>query len=88
MVSYATTALWGHTEGKETPQRMLNPGTEILQVLLMGCGVQRSNGIVTSHATTTDPPRQGASMSILAQAPHLRYRRLLYPQPEENKVNS
>jgi hypothetical protein len=41
MVSYATTALWGRTEGKETPQRMLNPGTQILRILLTGCGVQR-----------------------------------------------
>jgi hypothetical protein len=70
MVSYVTTALWGRTEGKETPQRMLNPGTQILRDV----GYKGSNGIVTSHATTIDLARQGASMSILAQAPCLRYR--------------
>jgi hypothetical protein len=59
MVSYATTALWGRTEGKETPQRMLNPGTQILRILLTGCGYKGSNGIVTSRAATTDLARQG-----------------------------
>jgi hypothetical protein len=41
VVSYVTTALWGHTEEKDTPQRMLNPGTQILGILVTGCGVQR-----------------------------------------------
>jgi hypothetical protein len=51
MVSYETTILWGHTVGKETPQRMLNQGL-VLPNLLMGGGSKGNNGTVKSHATT------------------------------------
>jgi hypothetical protein len=54
---------WGHTEGKETPQRMLNPDTQILPIILTGGGSKGNNGIATSHTTTTDLARQGISMS-------------------------
>jgi hypothetical protein len=54
---------WGRIEGIETPQRMLNPGTQILPILLTRGGSKGNNRIVTSRATTTDPPRQGISTS-------------------------
>jgi hypothetical protein len=64
---------WGRTEGKETPQRMLNLGTQILPILLMGGGSKGNNWIATSRTTTTDPTRQGISTSTQAQAPCLNY---------------
>jgi hypothetical protein len=78
---------WGRTKGKETPQRMLNSGTQILPILLTGGGSKGNNGIVTSCATTTDPARQGISMSTRAQDHTYTIDVLLYPLCEENKVN-
>jgi hypothetical protein len=51
----------------------LNPSTQILPILLMGGGSKGNNGIVTSHATTTDLARQGISTSTRAQASCLHY---------------